>query len=134
MLGISALLISAVFAEDPVKVSRTEDGRAIVAFTIPLSDDEGSLDATFDFGATKGFLGPSLCLLILGIPWVAFIYENVSGFLHTCTEELPERNVFWNRSRADKRASVSTRDLYTGWIFWEHFGQREIGAIGLFTL
>jgi hypothetical protein len=59
ILGISTLLTSAVFAEDPVKVSRTEDGRAIVVFTILLSEDEGSLDATFDFGATKGFLGPS---------------------------------------------------------------------------
>jgi hypothetical protein len=60
MLGISALLSPAVFAEDPVKVSRTEDGHAIVAISVPLSQDEGSsLDATFDFGITKGFLGPS---------------------------------------------------------------------------
>ncbi len=59
MLGIPALLTAAIFAEDTVRVSRTDGGRAIVAFTIPLSEDEGSLNATFDFGVTRGFLGPS---------------------------------------------------------------------------
>ena len=53
------LLTSAVFADGPATVSRTDDGRAIVSITVPLSEDEGSLDATFDFGLTKGFLGPS---------------------------------------------------------------------------
>ena len=59
LVGAAVLLAQTVFAHDPVKISRTEDGRAIVAITIPLSADEGSLNATFDFGATKGFLGPS---------------------------------------------------------------------------
>ena len=54
---ISSALLSV--AQDGIRVGRTDDGRAVAAFTVPLSEDEGSLSAVFDFGATKGFLGPS---------------------------------------------------------------------------
>jgi hypothetical protein len=46
-------------AQNAARIERTDDGRAVARFTLSLSEDEGSLNAVFDFGATKGFLGPS---------------------------------------------------------------------------
>jgi hypothetical protein len=50
----------------PVMTSRAQEDYSIggnagwvASFEIPLSDDEGDLRAIFDFGATRGFLGPS---------------------------------------------------------------------------
>jgi hypothetical protein len=54
---ISSALLSV--AQNSIRVGRTDEGRAVAAFSVPLSEDEGSLSAVFDFGATKGFLGPS---------------------------------------------------------------------------
>jgi hypothetical protein len=54
--GLSA---ARAHAAEPVKIGRTPDGRSVVSFTVPLSREEGSLAALFDFGLTKGFLGPS---------------------------------------------------------------------------
>jgi hypothetical protein len=46
-------------AQNVAIVGRSDDGHAVATFTLPLSEDEGSLKASFDFGLTKGFLGPS---------------------------------------------------------------------------
>lgn len=45
-------------ADDSAKVERTT-GRGWVKFVVPLTDDEHQLSVSFDFGVTKGFLGPS---------------------------------------------------------------------------
>ena len=50
---ISSALLSV--AQDGIRVGRTDDGRAVAASTVPLSEDEGSLSAVFDFGATRDF-------------------------------------------------------------------------------
>ena len=59
ILGISTLLASTVVSKAPFKSGRTEDGRTTFAITVPLSEAEDDLVVTFDFGHTKGFLGPS---------------------------------------------------------------------------
>lgn len=58
-LGPLVLVSTSLFAADPVRLGQTQDARGLVGFTVPLSKDEGNLEATFDFGHTKGFLGPS---------------------------------------------------------------------------
>ena len=56
LFGSSAL--PAIAGDDAVRIERTGDNDAVVALGVPLA--EGSdLRATFDFGATKGLLGPS---------------------------------------------------------------------------
>ena len=56
LFGSSAL--PAIAGDDAVRIERTGDNHAVVALGVPLA--EGSdLRATFDFGATKGLLGPS---------------------------------------------------------------------------
>jgi len=42
-----------------VGVSRSSEGHAVVSIRLPLSEEEGSMEAKFDFGGTKGLLGPS---------------------------------------------------------------------------
>jgi hypothetical protein len=59
ILGISTVLASTEVSKDPFKSGRTEDGRTTFAITVPLSEAEDDLVATFDFGHTKGFLGSS---------------------------------------------------------------------------
>ncbi len=50
---------AALSAQSPVSIGTTNDGRSTVTITVPLSEDEDDMSAMFDFGQTKGFLGPS---------------------------------------------------------------------------
>lgn len=57
-IGILALMASRTRGADHDEIAWRKDGRSVVEFTIPLSEG-GNLEAMFDFGDTKGFLGPS---------------------------------------------------------------------------
>ena len=46
-------------SEVEVGVSRSAEGHAVVSIRLPISEEERRMQATFDFGGTKGFLGPS---------------------------------------------------------------------------
>lgn len=59
ILGISTLLASTDAPKALFKSGRTEDGRTTFAITFPIFKGEDDLVVTFDFGHTKGFLGPS---------------------------------------------------------------------------
>jgi len=43
-----------------IQIERTNDNHSVVSLKVPLSDEESELQANFDFGETKGFLGPSV--------------------------------------------------------------------------
>ncbi len=46
-------------ADEPVTIGQTPDGRSVVSFSSNALHAKGSPTAIFNFGLTKGFLGPS---------------------------------------------------------------------------
>jgi hypothetical protein len=44
-------------APAPIQIERTKDNHSVVSIAVPLSADEGNLQANFDFGETRGFGG-----------------------------------------------------------------------------
>jgi hypothetical protein len=54
------MLCRNVFLPDSIRIEqRTKDNQSVVSLTVPLSHDEGDLQAKVDFGETKVFLGSS---------------------------------------------------------------------------
>ena len=57
---ISVVLDSAASnGQEDFSIGGNSSGQSLASFRIPLSKDEGNLQVTFDFGANRGFLGPS---------------------------------------------------------------------------
>jgi hypothetical protein len=46
--------------DSPFELKAGHPGNSVVSFTVPLTSDEGTLRATFDFGNTRSFFSPQL--------------------------------------------------------------------------
>ena len=60
IFGATALSPTSSDAQGGISISGMPGDPRVVSFKMPLSDEEGGeVQATFEFGTTKGFLGPS---------------------------------------------------------------------------